>query len=439
MLYQFPSCAAGEVDGPERDDPTRALSDRSVMSSNAEPTECIGCLAHSVDLILDFGRQPPSNRFFRPDEPQSECHSLVLGCCGVCGLVQLIQPMAPDMVRSHHAWISYNEPEGHLDRMTDDLIGLCGLGEGARILGLSYKDDTTLARFNRRGLALTYRLDPSSDLGIEDPLVGLEGIQKSMTAERAAWLADRHGQADLLLVRHVLEHAHAPLQFLGALTSLVKPTGFLVFEMPGSAKFLAACDYSFLWEEHIAYFTGRTIRQMMLQGNLDPWMIRSYDYPLEDSLVAVVRPVRAGSAPVAPTPPDQVAAEVERAAAFGRRFAATRERLHGELQRLQGDGKRVAIFGAGHLAVKFLNLFGLKDLVYCVIDDHPDKLGLCMPGSGLRVRPSSVLLEDNIDLCLLSLNPESEKRVIAAKHDYVSRGGRFRSIFALSPIAFEGA
>jgi len=177
----------------------------------------------------------------------------------------------------------------------------------------------------------------------------------------------------------------------------------------------------------------------MLQGNLDPWMIRSYDYPLEDSLVAVVRPVRAGSAPVAPTPPDQVAAEVERAAAFGRRFAATRERLHGELQRLQGDGKRVAIFGAGHLAVKFLNLFGLKDLVYCVIDDHPDKLGLCMPGSGLRVRPSSVLLEDNIDLCLLSLNPESEKRVIAAKHDYVSRGGRFRSIFALSAIAFEGA
>jgi hypothetical protein len=112
--------------------------------------------------------------------------------------------------------------------------------------------------------------------------------------------------------------------------------------------------------------------------------------------------------------------------------------LRADLSRLQHDGGRVALFGAGHLAVKFLNLFGLKDLVYCVIDDHPDKAGLCMPGSGLPVRPSSVLIEERIDLCLLALSPESERKVIAARHDYASRGGRFRSIFASSPIAFRG-
>jgi hypothetical protein len=404
------------------------------MSTRTEPILCISCRTHSVGVILDFGPQPPSNRFFPPDQPQSESHTLALGCCAACALVQLIRPMPPEMVRARHAWISYNEPEGHLDRMTDDLIGMCRLGEGARIVGLTYKDDTTLARFNQRGFPTTYRFDSRADLGIENPLAGLESIQQAMTAERAAWLVNRHGRADLLLVRHVLEHAHAPLQFLEALAQLVKPTGHLVFEMPESTKFLTACDYSFVWEEHVSYFTAQTAGRLMQQAKLDPWLIRAYPYPLEDSLMAVVRPGFAG--PSAGVP---VAAEIDRAAGFGKHFAATRERMHSDLSRLKQEGRRVAIFGAGHLAVKFLNLFGLKDLVYCVIDDNPDKVGLCMPGSGLPVRPSSVLMDEGIDLCLLSLSPESETKVIAARGEYASRGGRFRSIFALSPIAYPGA
>jgi SAM-dependent methyltransferase len=340
--------------------------------------------------------------------------------------------MSEDMVRSRHAWITYNEPEGHLDQMVDDLIRLTGLETGARIVGLSYKDDTTLARFNRRGFANTYRFDIEQDLGIADPLAGLETIQFSMTTKWADELVQKHGQADLLLARHLIEHAHAPAHFLDALARLAKPTGFLVFEMPESNKFLAACDYSFVWEEHIAYFTAETVSRLMQHASLDPWAVMTYEYPLEDSLVAVVRPVLPGKASAEP-----MAAEIALGREYGKRFADARERTRGDLSRLKNEGKRVAVFGAGHLAAKFLNLFDLQELVYCVIDDNPYKLGLRMPGSGVPVRPSSVLIDEKIDLCLLSLSPESEKKVIAAKQAYVDQGGQFRSIFTLSPIAYQ--
>lgn len=382
--------------------------------------------------MLDFGGQPPSNRFFRTGELQSQVHTLALGQCTACGLVQLVNPMPEEMVRSRYAWITYSEPEGHLDQMVDDLISMTGLDAGARIVGLSYKDDSTLARFNRRGFANTYRLDIEQDLGVVEPLAGLETIQCALTAERADLLARRHGQADLLLVRHVLEHAHEPVRFLGALARLVKPTGCMVFEMPESTKFLGACDYSFVWEEHIAYFTASTLRRLIRHAGLDPWALKSYAYPLEDSLVALVRPGPTGEAADRPT-----AAELEIGADYGRRFAGTRERIRGNLQRLKREGKRVAVFGAGHLAVKFLNLFDLQELVCCVIDDNPHKLGLRMPGSGVPVRSSSVLIEEKIDLCLLSLSPESEKKVMAARQSYTDQGGQFRSIFALSPIAYR--
>jgi SAM-dependent methyltransferase len=404
------------------------------MSTSTMLTQCISCSTTSVKPLLDFDQQPPSNRFFREGEPQSESHSLALGQCAACGLVQLVGPMSENMVRSHHAWISYNEPEGHLDQMVDDLIRMTGLKSDARIVGLSYKDDTTLARFNRRGFANTYRYDMEQDLGIADPLAGLETIQCATTAERADALAKKHGQADLLLVRHLLEHAHAPKRFLDALGRLVKPTGSLVFEMPESKKFLAACDYSFVWEEHIAYFTIETLRRLIQHARFDPLALTTYEYPLEDSLVAVVRPVSSGK-----NADEPAAAEIALGDQYGKHFAQARERTRADLSRLKNEGKRVAVFGAGHLAAKFLNLFDLQDMVCCVIDDNPHKLGLRMPGSGVPVRPSSVLIDEKIDLCLLSLSPESEKKVIAAKQAYVDQGGQFRSIFTLSPIAYQAA
>jgi hypothetical protein len=136
---------------------------------------------------------------------------------------------------------------------------------------------------------------------------------------------------------------------------------------------------------------------------------------------------------------DAVASECARAAQYGCQFIETRARIREHLRNLKQEGARVALFGAGHLAVKFLNLLGLGDLVHCVVDDDPNKLGLRLPGSGLPIRPSSALLDENIDTCLLCLSPESERKVIAGQHRFLNNGGRFRSIFALSPIALVGA
>jgi len=380
---------------------------------------------------LDFGPQPPSNRFFARDEPPSDAHDLTLGCCSICGLVQLIRPMPETMVRARHSWISYSEPEGHLDALSDDLIRLTVMTPDARILGLSHLDDTTLARFNRRGFNDTYRLDAATDLGIEDPLAGLETLQRAITPTRAEQLVRRHGQADVLLVRHVLEHAHAPREFLQALALLVRPGGCLVLEMPDSSKFLSACDYSFLWEEHVCYFTAATAHRLVKQAGLDPWHVLSYSYPLEDALIIVARPqLRQG------TREPMSAVENERASAYGRRFADMHTRLRADLSRHRREGRRVSVFGAGHQAITFLNLFGLKDLIHCVIDDNPHKMGLCVPGSGLPVYPSSALSSENIDLCLLSLSPSSEKSVTLASKNFMARGGLFRSIFTLSPISY---
>lgn len=395
---------------------------------------CLGCGAGGVEVLVDLGPQPPSNRFERADARPAETHPLVVGQCNGCALVQLLDPMPPAMAKSRFNWLTYNEPEGHLDDLVGRLRVLPGIDSSSRIVGVTYKDDTTLARFNRLGYANTYRYDMAGDLDLRDPRAGLESIQGAIDEQQVAALAARHRVADLLMVRHILEHAHHPRAFLRVLRSLVKPGGYLVFEMPDCTRFIGACDYSFLWEEHVTYFSEQSLRAFLKASGIALQAIHLYPYPLEDSLIAVVR-----NAPPAKQGADvgDVGAALAAGREFGARHAQAGERMRDLFGRWRRDGKRVALFGAGHLAAKFINFFRLGGMVDCVIDDNEHKQKLLMPGSRLPIRGSAAL--SSMDLCLLSLNPESEQKVLAKNQSFLDRGGRFLSIFASSARAAQKA
>jgi C-methyltransferase-like protein/methyltransferase family protein/putative zinc binding protein len=403
------------------------MADRATRSAAPRCASCGGAVA----TLLDFGPQPPSNRFLASGERETDLHRLAMGQCSACGLVQLVDPMPAAMVRSRFPWLTYNEPEGHLDALVERLVRLPGIGPESLIAGLTYKDDSTLARLNRLGFARTFRLDMSADLGLEDGAAGLESVQEAVREHRTREIAARRGRASLLVARHVLEHAHDPRAFVDGLAPLVKPGGYLVLEMPDSRKFLGACDYSFAWEEHITYFSPATLAAFFRRSGCGVAEILAYPYALEDSLVAIVRP----GEPAREAGTEGLAAELARGHRYAERFHGVREGHRARLSRLRASGKRVVLFGAGHLAAKFVNLFELRDYIDCVVDDNPNKQLLVMPGSRLPIRSSSLLERERIDLCLLSLSPESEKKVLAARKAYIERGGEFRSIFALSPLA----
>jgi hypothetical protein len=401
----------------------------------ANPAFCLGCGAFALRRLLDFGDQPASNRFVGTGVDDFDRHPLVLGQCASCALVQLVDPMPATSVRPRYDWLAYNEPEGHLDALVDRLTRLPGISSSSRIAGLTYKDDSTLGRLNRLGYSHTQRYDPMNDFGITDPLAGLETTQAVVDESLTTRLIARRGHADLLIVRHVIEHAHNPSRFLSALALLVADDGYLVLEVPDCIKFLCGLDYSFVWEEHITYFCAATLRVLARRCGLREAALEVYPYPLEDSLVAVFQRCDPGGS-VKPTN-EAIAESLQMASTYANAFDDTRSRLRAHLVALRGQGTRIAVFGAGHLAAKFLNLFALGDLVDCVVDDNPNKQGLLMPGSRLPILGSAALAERSIGLCLLSVSPESEPKVVARRQDHLDRGGSFASIFALSPLALR--
>ncbi len=387
---------------------------------------CTVCGGSNLRRSLEFGQQPASNRFLLPNSPEAdERHPLSLGYCTDCSTVQLVDRMPIEAIRPRFDFLQNTEPEGHLDDLVDKLAALPGMSSAARILGVTYKDRSTLERFARRGMDNVTHITPA-ELLPGDVIIGLETLQRALSD---SGVIDRilrtHGAADLLIVRHLVEHAESASRLVETLRGLLKPGGRMMFEFPDNERIFRNANHAFIWEEHFSYFTRDSFYTLADRTGARVLQFERYPYPYEDALVAVLQFDAPHSEEKRPAVEGIAALQ-----AFAGCFSVERARWHAELSSRRDRGEKLAIFGAGHLAVKLINFMDLAQFIDCVIDDNPRKAGLQMPGSRLEIVPSGALAERGIRYCISTLSPESETSVRRKLAGYVAAGGSMVSAFS---------
>jgi hypothetical protein len=391
-------------------------------------TTCQVCGSDVLDHAIDFGRQPISNRFLRDRNEEEELFPLVLGQCAVCSAVQQFTPPPADQLRPRYSGVTYSEPEGHLDTLTRTIVDILGDDRRGLILGLSSKDDSLVARFKALGFSRTHRLDPALDLDVHDVNAGIETIQDRLIPERARAIVERLGRAQVVVARHLIEHGQRLPDLLEAIRILLAPGGYSVIEVPDCSACFARCDYTTVWEERVHYFTPAIFSSSVFRHmRQSPIRIESHPSRPEGLLVGIGR-----------SDENFLSSKLDAESNFKifrnftQQFSGIRRRA---AHLLNGSGS-VAVMGAGHLACAFINYLGLANQIDFVVDDNPTKQGLYMPGSRLPIKSSAALLSENIRVCLLSVNPIAEERVIARNQAFMDSGGRFASIFASSDRYF---
>src|SRR5262245_10133609 len=105
---------------------------------------CRICAQPTIGEWLEFGPQALRNRFLRSRDESEYTHQLAVGVCSSCGMGQLASPPPACELRPRFDWISYNEPEQHLDLVASRIAQLPGMTGRSVVAGLSYKDDSTL-------------------------------------------------------------------------------------------------------------------------------------------------------------------------------------------------------------------------------------------------------------------------------------------------------
>jgi hypothetical protein len=393
---------------------------------------CHACEESAVKILLDFGLQPVQNRFAISPNSDDYYNPLTLGQCQNCSLIQLTEPVPISEIIPRVDWLKYNEPEDHLDELSDIVCSLKGLPENPVACGITYKDDSLLKRLDERSFGRTWRIEPEHDLGLTQKGISGETIIPKITHNSVSSITDKYGFVDVLIARHVLEHALDAKAFLSIIWDILKPGGYIVFEVPDCNKEMENNDYTMPWEEHILYFVPETLKSFFGYTSYDLVQYKQYPYKTEDVQIAIVKKnENSEKINLNSTLFDVVPEAFKKFEDYTKSFFQYKKIIYSYLKEyLKSEGK-IAIFGAGHRTVMYIKAMKIENFIDFIIDDTEYKQNLYLAGTSLQIKSSELLKKDNISLCLLCLSIQHEEKIIKKNHKFVSDGGIFASTHSI--------
>ena len=387
------------------------------------------------ELLIDFGLQPVSNRFRYSNDEKIQKFPLSLSVSKESGLIRIIKPFPTSEIKPRFDWITCFEPEDHLDNLVSKIIKLPGISKKSVFGGFSFKDDTTLNRLVKLGFNKTWRINPQSDLDLNDECFSIETLQDVFKTDAAKNIKNKYGCADVFIARHVIEHAYDINEFINAAKELIKPDGYIVWEIPDCERTLSALDFTTIWEEHIYYFTRITFKYLLESSGFKLLSYITIPYPLENSIIAITtinkKPTKLKIVK------EEILTELYRAKNFAKSLNNKKEIIREKLEYFVNTNRPIVLFGAGHHSVAFLSIMNISDLVHFVIDDNEKKKGMWLPIENMQIKSSDSLYTEKIGVCLLSLNPQNQHKVITNNKRFIDKGGIFSSIFPGSESYLE--
>jgi len=390
---------------------------------------CNICLSNEIQILINFGLQPLSNQFTKIITNNEYRNLLILGQCLDCGLVQLTEPVPFKELIPKVKWLKYSEPEEHLDNLSEILFKLGGLTQNPTAFGITYKDDSLLQRLSKKRFLKTWRLDPKKDLGIQQKGIASETIIPLLTNDVVKSLINKYGTVDLIIARHIFEHAANTHQLLDVLYNLLKPNGYIVFEVPDCTKQLKFNDYSMVWEEHVLYFVPETLINTIQYTNYKLVEHKLYSYPIEDSQIIIIKKKLNNKEKVNKIKPKKNIYIMARK--YSDTYKSHKNAIHTFLKDYSSKVGKISVYGAGHLAVMLINSMEIESFIESVVDDFEIKQGYLLPGTKLEIKSSETIVTDKISLCVACFSPKIEGIIFNKHETYINNGGKFISAFPM--------
>ena len=306
-------------------------------------------------------------------------------------------------LRYRHKWLTCFEPENHLDNLVEKLISSYFYKNNINIFGYSFKDDTTLNRLKVifSNSKFQHNIKTSTEIGLPSNGACLDSLFKFTSSDNFEEITKLNGKADILLVRHVIEHSWDVVNFLKCLKLLISKDGLIVFEIPDCENGLRKGMQTLLWEEHASYFTEESLIKILNINGFGIEEVIRYPNQIEDSIVVITK-----------LDNQKVIFNNEQKGkflleTFKDNFEKNKLKIRNQIEEMISLGYKICMFGAGHHASSFVSINEISNYVDFVVDDNEFKQEYNLAGSEIPILSSSVLAKkDHPIFLLLTTNPE---------------------------------
>jgi SAM-dependent methyltransferase len=272
-------------------------------------------------------------------------------------------------------------------------------------------------------------VDPASNIVKPKINAGLPMINDYFSEKLAKELVKKYGQADVIYSFHTLAHIPDMHDIVRGIKLVLKPEGFLAFEVHYLGNLLSEMQYDMIYHEHLYYYS-----LIALQNFFKNYDMEIYDLKRNDlragSISYFVQNVKTGKREITQDVMELRKKEIKRGfnnaktyKKFDKEIGKTKKDLLFVLNKLKD--KNIAGYGASGRGTVIANYVGLNPTrMKFVVDDSLAKQGSYMPGTHNPILSPLELLERKVDYSIVFAWPFINE-VIKRNKRYLKNGGKF--------------
>jgi methylation protein EvaC len=386
----------------------------------------------TVYECLDFGRQPLSNGFLKPEDvPHERYYRLAVGICTACTMVQQVHEV-PRQLMFHDGYVYRASGSSlmrkHFEHYAEHLLATELGGEDKFLVEIGCNDGVMLRAIHEAGVR-HLGVDPS---GGAARVAEENGIRVRIDFFERATAADvraKEGPADVIFSANTISHIPYLDSVFGGVDALLAPEGVFIFEDRYLGDIIARTYFDQIYDEHFYLFSVESVRAAAEQYGFQ--LVDAEHMPVHGGSIryTVARPgVREPSASLLALLEQEREMQLgrhETFAGFAGRINGIRDDLVRLLKELHHDGKRILGYGATSKSATVTMFCGIdSELVPYICDTTPGKQGRLAPGSHIPVRTPDAFRDPYPDYALLFAWNHADE-IMAKERTFREAGGRW--------------
>lgn len=357
---------------------------------------CRGCESRKLEPFLDLGEMPSAGGFLANRETiaHEKFYPLKVHICEVCGLVQILDAIAPDVLFEEYSFAS--STVGPLVRHFKDYASWLRQAFSPRVVvEFGCNDGILLSPLKELGIT-AFGVDISRNVTEMARAKGLDVLTGYFDDMAAEQIERRLGKVDVVTGSNAFAHNDNPEGILRAARRILKAGGHLCLEVMYVGDLLQSMQWDTLYHEHLTFYCLATLQTLLRRFGF--YVIDAERIPMHGGSLRVV----AATAPDEAVRPavntllgyEKQVAMIQPSTwlAFGQESKRKIDIVRRTFDAIS-ENSRIWAYGAAGKATMWVNACKMSYLE-AVVDESPLRAGKLMPGIHTPIVPPKDLRKD---------------------------------------------